>query len=395
MKIDQARYGIVKPLDIVTATEGVLSGVTFVAKDLFDIAGYPTGAGNPDWLRTHGPASSTAEAVSQLLSAGAHLVGKSLTDELAFSLDGINFHYGTPLNPQFEDRIPGGSSSGSTSAAAAGLVQFGLGTDTVGSARVPAAYCGIYGIRTTHGAISLSGAVPLGRSFDTVGWCARDAEMMKRVGQVLLPFQKRTVLPRTASFIEDAFDLIENSALRENLLEKATGLFRKAGFDIERLRLIENYLDRSMNVFNTMRSYEAYLAHGAWLRDVNPCFGPGIRERFEACGQVTENQYLEACEQRQPLKDYIGKLTAGAVLVMPTICAWPPMLNSPADLLQNNRLTNVRLSVLSSIGGIPQITVPVALNSSEVSGRIGISLATARDSDLDLLDLAASLPGAR
>ena len=152
------------------AATGPLEGLTFAVKDNFDIKGHVTGAGNPDWLRSHEPAASTAPAVQMLLEAGASLVNKTIMDELAFSLNGENIHYGTPVNPAAPNRIPGGSSSGSASATAGRLVDFALGTDTSGSVRVPASYCGLFGIRTTHGAISTQGVVPLAPSFDTVGW---------------------------------------------------------------------------------------------------------------------------------------------------------------------------------------------------------------------------------
>ena len=139
---------------------GALHGLTFVAKDLYDVAGHRTGAGSPAWLEAHDAATRTAPAISALLAAGADLVAKSHTDELAWSLLGQNAHYGTPTNPRSVDRVPGGSSSGSVVATAAGLVDFALGSDTGGSVRVPASNCGVYGIRTTHGAISLAGAVP-------------------------------------------------------------------------------------------------------------------------------------------------------------------------------------------------------------------------------------------
>src|SRR5262245_20127130 len=158
-------------------TTGPLAGLTFAAKDLFDIAGSRVCAGNPDWLRTHAPAEKTAPAVQILLGAGATLVGKTLTDELAFSMSGENIHYGTPLNPAAPDRIPGGSSSGSASATASKLVDFALGTDTSGSIRVPASYCGLFSMRPTHGRISCQGVVPLAPSFDTIGWFARDAAL--------------------------------------------------------------------------------------------------------------------------------------------------------------------------------------------------------------------------
>src|SRR6201997_2268337 len=154
---------------------GPLAGLDFAVKDLIDVAGHITGGGNPDWLRTHAAAARSAPVVEKLLAAGAALRGKTITDELAFSLEGGNAHYGTPLNPACPDRIPGGSSSGSASAVAARLVDFALGTDTGGSVRVPASFCGLFGFRPTHNAIPLTGVVPFAPSYDTIGWFASDA----------------------------------------------------------------------------------------------------------------------------------------------------------------------------------------------------------------------------
>ncbi|MBK8158623.1 MAG: hypothetical protein IPK59_07595 [Rhodospirillaceae bacterium] len=166
---------------------GPLDGLTFAIKDLFDVAGRVTGCGNPDWLRTHQPAIEYAESVGKLLAAGARAIGKTITDEMAFSLNGQNFHYGTPRNSAAPDRIPGGSSAGSASAVAGGACDFALGTDTGGSVRIPAALNGIFGIRPSHGVVDDRGVMVLARSFDTVGWFARNADLLARVGNVLLP----------------------------------------------------------------------------------------------------------------------------------------------------------------------------------------------------------------
>ena len=151
-----------------------LSGLAFAAKDLFDIAGHVTGAGNPDWLALHSPASRTAPVVQALVDAGADMVGKTHTDELSRGILGENAHYGTPTNPNAPGRVPGGSSSGSAAAVAGGLVEFAIGTDTGGSVRIPASFCGIFGIRPSHGRLSLAGVVGQAPSFDTVGWFARE-----------------------------------------------------------------------------------------------------------------------------------------------------------------------------------------------------------------------------
>ena len=146
---------------------GPLTGLTFAAKDIIAIEGVTPCFGNPTWLHTHFPAARDAHSISLLLHAGANLDGITITDELALSLTGENPHYGTPLNTLAPKRVPGGSSSGSAAAVAAGVVDFALGTDTAGSVRVPASNCGVYGIRTSPGAVSTDGIIPLARCFDT------------------------------------------------------------------------------------------------------------------------------------------------------------------------------------------------------------------------------------
>ena len=200
------RLDMKEPVD-----HGPLSGLSFAAKDMFDIEGLVTGGGNPDWLATHDPAQSTAPSVRACLDAGAHLISIAIADELAFSPFGENVYYGTPLNSAAPDRVPGGSSSGSASATAGGLVDFALGTDTAGSVRIPASYCGIYGLRPTHGRISAEGVLPLSPSYDTVGWFARDADMLARVGDVLLNGNDVGGQVRRLLWLDDAFELADDS----------------------------------------------------------------------------------------------------------------------------------------------------------------------------------------
>jgi len=139
------------------APDGPLAGLTCAAKDIFDVAGHVTGGGNPDWKATHTAATRTAWAVRALVDAGATMVGKTHTDEITRGIFGENAHYGTPVNPRAPGRVPGGSSSGSAAAVAGGVVDVALGSDTGGSVRVPASFCGLYGIRPTHSRIPLDG----------------------------------------------------------------------------------------------------------------------------------------------------------------------------------------------------------------------------------------------
>jgi amidase len=192
------------------APAGPLAGLTFAAKDLFDIEGHVTGAGNPDWLRLHAPAARTAPVVQRLVEAGADMVGKTHTDELSRGIFGENAHYGTPTNPNAPGRVPGGSSSGSAAAVAGGLVDFALGTDTGGSVRIPASFCGIFGIRPTHGRLPLDGMVGQAPSFDTIGWFARDARLLGRIGEILLDTDLKSAnRPRHVIVAIDAFAIAD------------------------------------------------------------------------------------------------------------------------------------------------------------------------------------------
>src|SRR5918912_4348087 len=182
----QEGSAFVQEIEVDPTGSGPLDGLTFAVKDLIDIGGYKTGCGNPSWRCTHPPATVNAVCVEQLLAAGARCVGKTVTDELAFSLLGENHFYGTPLNPKAPDRVPGGSSSGSASAVACGLADFALGTDTGGSVRVPAGNCGVFGLRPSHGFISVAGLNPVAPTFDTVGVLAKDADVLSRATSVLL-----------------------------------------------------------------------------------------------------------------------------------------------------------------------------------------------------------------
>ena len=251
-------------------SDGPLSGLSFAAKEVFDLAGHVTRSGNPDWLRTHAPATADAPAVARLLGAGARLRGRTLSDELAFSLAGENLHYGTPLNPRAPGRVPGGSSSGSASAVAGGCVDFALGTDTSGSVRIPASYCGLYGLRPTHGAIDARGVTPLAPAFDTVGWFAATPAVLERVGAVLLPPGEIRSLRRIVPIV-DAFDDAAPgvaAALRPALHRLASlGL----AFDAPAQGLA---LAAAAQAYRVLQSAEVWRTHGEWFERTRPSMAP-------------------------------------------------------------------------------------------------------------------------
>ncbi|MCR9255915.1 MAG: amidase [Alphaproteobacteria bacterium] len=358
------------------AAEGPLKGVTFVAKDIFDVAGTITSCGNPTWASTHGgPARKHAWAVQKLLDAGAPLVGKSVTDQLAFSIFGENFHHGTPRNAAAPDRQPGGSSSGSASAVAGKFSAVGLGTDTGGSVRIPASYNGIIGLRPTHGILPTDGVMDLAASFDTVGWFARSANLFARVGDVLLPEQER-IPPRRFLIAEDLFEAAD-PAVRDAVLPKAEELAARLGGKKYARVATEALggLDGLGAAFRTLQLTEIWKTHGDWIEREKPEFGPKVAPNFAAAKQVFETEDpAPARALRERVKDRVAALLdPGDMLVFPTAPFPAPKLGQSFEELAEVRPRVMRLTCLSGLSGIPQLSLPAGV----VDGApIGLSIAT-------------------
>ncbi|MBI3800173.1 MAG: amidase [Deltaproteobacteria bacterium] len=351
---------------------------------MFDVAGYRVCAGNPDWLRTHAPAEKTAPAVQTLLDAGATLVGKTLTDELAFSMSGENIHYGTPVNPAAPDRIPGGSSSGSASATASKLVDFALGTDTSGSIRVPASYCGLFSMRPTHARISCQGVVPLAPSFDTVGWFARDASLLQRVGEVLLAEHPPSTLPTRLLIADDAFALVEESSRVS--LQRVVAQIATRTQAVEHIKLCQTSLETWHAMELVLKEYEVWQTHGPWIRSVQPKLAPDIEKRFLRAATVTADKNAEAQRQRIALRAAVlDRLGEDVVLCLPTAPGIAPVKNTPSDTIERTRRTTLTLTCLAGLAGLPQVTLPLA---QVAQCPIGISFITAPGRDTALLSYA-------
>ncbi|MFC0238935.1 amidase [Rhodopseudomonas telluris] len=369
-----------------THQQGPLAGLTFAVKDFFDVAGVPTGAGSPEWLTTHPVPERSAPVVDRLLDAGGRMVGKTRTDEMAWSLNGENAHYGTPINPAAPGRIPGGSSSGSAAATAGKLVDFALGSDTGGSVRLPASYCGIYGIRTTHGRIPLDGAVPLAPSYDTVGWFARSAELMATIGNVLLDNVHAPRRPARVLIAQDLFDAIEPRAVEalQPGLTRLTALFGTP----QPVEVAGDERAAWRNTFRVLQSRDAWAAHGAWVTEVKPAFGPGVKERFAAAAVLDPAEVADAEALRQRITAKMLQLVEDAVLIAPTAPGIAPLRNSSGDALEAFRARSIELLCPAGHAGLPQLSLPLAT----LDGcPLGLSLIGGRGCDEDLLALAVEL----
>ncbi len=367
---------------------GPLAGLTFGVKDLYDIAGHRTGFGSPQWLATHPPATRTAPAVAILLAAGADMLGKTQTDELAYSLNGENAHYGTPINVNAPGRIPGGSSSGSVAAVAGGLVDFALGSDTGGSVRAPASFCGIYGMRPTHGRISLAGACALAKSFDTAGWFARDAALLERVGHVLLG--DATVAAQGEVLLADDALLLAGGAAGDALAPA----FKRIGIAIGASRGVTvsaEGLPQWFQAFRVLQGAEIHAQLGAWIAQEKPQLGPGVRERVAWTATITTDEVARAQAVRDTARTQMDALLADhAVLVLPTLPDIAPLRNTPAAALDDFRARAMSLLCIAGLAGLPQISLPLArLNGCP----LGVSLIGACGDDALLLALARRIAG--
>ncbi len=368
--------------------KGALAGLSFGVKDIYDIAGYKTGFGNPDWLATHEPAASTAPAVASLLAAGADMLGKTQTDELTYSLTGENAHYGTPLNVRAPGRIPGGSSSGSAAAVAGGLVDFALGSDTGGSVRAPASFCGLYGIRPTHGRVSLAGACALAPSFDTAGWFARDPDLLERVGQVLLGATASGAHGRLL-LAEDALALAVPGAAAalEPALKRVSAVLGAA----HPVTVSAEGLPQWFEAFRILQGAEVRAQLGEWMDRVQPRLGPGVRERMLWTATISAAEIERAQALRAAVRTRMDELLGDcAVLVLPTVPDIAPLRDSAAAAPDDFRARMMSLLCIASLAGLPQISLPLAT----LQGcPLGVSLIGARGADLLLLSLARRIAG--
>jgi amidase len=378
---------------------GLLDGLCFAVKDVIDVAGWKTGCGNPTWHNLHPAAVANAVCVEQLLQAGARYVGKTISDELAFSLLGQNHFYGTPLNPQAPDRVPGGSSSGSTSAVACDLVDFALGTDTGGSTRVPASNCGIWGFRPSHGFISVAGVNPLAPSFDTVGVLAQSADVLARVGLVLLA---RAPVPASklgkVHLIYEAFSLAD-ADVQQALLEPVRRLRGFFGKRVQELSLRDLATDKSAHSFaNWSETFcviqwaEIKSCLGAWIANSKPEFGPDVAASFELANQLDRRRVAEALERReQYFRSLHDFLEPHDLLCIPTTPALAPRKGDAPARSSSGRGYYPRTSALTSVAGIgrlPQVSLPVA----HVGGvPVGLSLLARHGQDNFLLEVAKRL----
>jgi Asp-tRNA(Asn)/Glu-tRNA(Gln) amidotransferase A subunit family amidase len=371
---------------------GPLSGRTFAVKDLYEVAGTRRGDGNPDRLAESPRATKSAPAVQALLDAGADLTGKSVTDELAFSLSGTNVHYGTPPNPAVPGAVPGGSSSGSVSLVASGDVDLALGTDTGGSTRVPASYCGVFGLRTTHGRVSNEGVMLLAPSFCSLGLFAADPGLLTagwiavRDGASTRPRHPAGRAPRSFVIAPELFALADRDASAA-LLIAASAFADACGLPaLEESLFSPDGLDEVRETFRTIQMYEAWTVHGRWVEGHPGSLGRGIAARFATSSTVTDEDVADARARRGVFQSLVARsLSGGRYLIQPAASGPAPSIDLVGPAKDELRVRTLALTAVAGLVGAPVVSMPVA---RVAGGPVGLALVGLPDDDDVVVDLA-------
>lgn len=369
------------------APTGPLAGLSFVAKDLFDVAGVPTGCGNPDWPLTHHTPTADAAAVALLRAAGADLVGKTVTDEISLGLLGRNRHQGAPVNPKAPDRYTGGSSGGSAALVAAGLAPIALGSDTGGSVRVPASFCGIHGLRPTHGAIPVAGLMAQAPSFDTAGFFAADAELLARAGDVLLPPAAPGTIEE-ALIAEDAFARADTEV--RAALEPAVARVM-AGIGLNR------WIEVAVEGLPAWNAQHVRLQHpefaetfAPWVDAVDPRLSYDVASAIAGARRIPAEDRAVARAFRETVRARLDALLDGRrVLCLPTTPITAPRRDIGVAETGTIGARLVDLTCVAGLAGLPQISLPLATTAEGLP--VGLSLIGWRGSDRTLIEFARSL----
>lgn len=390
-----------------------LTGLTFAVADLFDINGYVTGFGNPDWARTHEPASRTSPVVSALIEGGATCVGKTVVDDMAYSIGGENKHFGAPTNLVAPDRVPGGCSSGSAVAVAGGLVDFSLGLDTDGGVRIPAGFCGVFGFRPSHAAVSNIGVLPVSPSFDTPGWFAKDASILRCVGHVLLQLPHGdTRHPRHVIIADDCFQLSKIPATRliQVVIKSTEDVFGRqvlkhlnlGDYLLSKVTSLKDLRNETLNgdpkisslaqlaiAMQALKKYEFRSNHEEWISSGDIAVDPQIQLHSSDVSEISE-AHIDYCHsaRAQARLALNSLLKDDGILVLPTVLGSPPKLNGKEILSVDYQTGTLCPLAVASMSGCCQVTIPLGLYEKSP---VSVSLIAKQGGDRFLLDAVQSM----
>lgn len=377
---------------------GALDGTRVAVKDLYAVRGFRIGAGVPEYLADGTEEPEHAAAVRSLLMAGAEVAGIAQTDQFAFSLAGQNASYGTPINPLHPDRIPGGSTSGPTTAVSLGQADLALGTDTAGSIRVPSSYQGLWGIRTTHDLIDRRGLIQLAESFDTVGLIAADPQTLERGLTALLvdaaPAPQR---PRRVLVSQTLTELAE-PWIGERVAHAADVLATELSGAVEILPLDQDTLEHWFVAFRKVQAWEAWQGRGAWIQAHPGVVGADVEARFRSGAELSEHEVAQAREFVGEQRTALRELLSDAVLVLPAASSAAPLVDTEPDEIDHVRSATLHLTCVAGIGGLPAVSMPVVSRESLIqTGGLAANACVigAAGSDLQLLSLCRRSLGDR
>lgn len=362
------------------APDGPLSGLSFAAQDLFDVEGAVTGAGNPGWAAAHHPAPCSAAAVQTCLDAGAALAGKTVTDELGFSLEGSNPHFGAPINPHDPGALTGGAASGSAAAVAGGLVDFALGIDTAGSVRTPAAFCGIWGMRPTLGRIPTEGTTPFAPTFDTVGWMARDPDILRTVGAALLGEDEDPVPLTDLRLAQDTLDIVAPALAAS---ARACAEAWEAG---PPMRAFAGLWHDHLRLYAHAQAADICAGIGREVSRIAPRLGPMTAQRFASAMAAEPDIALAWGGYRRAARSWFDlTMPPGRVMIIPTTPVERLDRAAPQQVLSDFYVRSLAIMAIAGAVGAPQIQIPTS------SG--GVSLIARQGADRMLIERAIELAG--
>lgn len=367
---------VVQTLNSGALGAGSADGLEVMVKDTIDVAGYPTRASSAA-LDDAAPATRHAQVVQRLIDSGCRLTAKTSLHELAFGTTGINHHTGTAINPRFPERIPGGSSSGSAAAVAAGLADFSLGTDTGGSIRVPACCCGVFGLKPTYGRVSREGVMPEYSTLDCVGPFAATLPMLVRAMVCIDPGFKPVVAPRS----------LRLGVLDVQASEQVTQIVRRAveATGQQTVSVALEHFEAAYTAGMVIINRETYTACANLLASGK--VGADIAGRLQAAGDTTDEALADAERVRARFTDEVDAALARCdVLVLPTMPDFPLRLEEAADTRAVLGMTSLVRPF--NLSGHPAVTLPLF---SREGLPVGLQLVGAKGADEALLAAAGLL----
>ena len=387
----------IERIEILPIRNGSLDNLTFAVKDVIDIKNHKTSCGNPTWLYQQIPAADNAACVKELLSNGAKCLGKTVLGEFCSGSTGVNHFYGMPPNPKATTRVPGGSSSGSASAVASGIVDFALGTDAAGSTRLPASFCGVYGLRPSHGAISMQGVKSFAPSFDTLGIFANDINIVSKAYEVLTgsSYEQNSTEITNFYVISDLMLLIPNDqriVLEKFINEACEALHVNPTYiNLTDIHPDANHPELGMSaIFKKLFCAEIWETLGEWIEKVKLEFHKDTFVDFSYMKSVAQTDLTEEIARRRIYTNKLQDLLIpGSLLCIPSSPNLPPLRNKNYSKVNEFDYEKLRpLVCLSSLGQLPQINIPL---ESLDKAPLGVSLLAGRNQDLTLINTVMNI----